>query len=158
MSKSKEKTKASDPTIATNRKARFLYEILEKVEAGIELVGTEVKSLRESGASLSEAFAMPKHGELWLLNMRISPYEPGNRFNHLPERPRKLLMHRREIDRMAGQVAQKGLSLVPLRLYFKNRRVKVEIGVCRGKKAHDKRHAIKERDLKRTQEREYRVR
>lgn len=158
MSKKRDKPKPGEPTIATNRKARFLYETLEKVEAGIELVGTEVKSLRESGASLSEAFAMPKQGEMWLINMRISPYEPGNRFNHVPERPRKLLMHRREIDRMAGQVAQKGLSLVPLRLYFKNRRVKVEIGVCRGKKAHDKRHAIKERDLKRTQEREYRLR
>jgi len=144
--------------IATNRKARHLYEVIESHEAGLVLVGTEVKSLREGGGSIAEAFAMPRGSELFLLNFRISPYERGNRFNHLPDRPRKLLLHRREIERLSGMVTQKGLTLVPLRLYFKNRRAKVEIGVCRGKKAHDKRHAIKERDMRRGEEREFRVR
>lgn len=152
------KTSEEEKTVATNRKARFLYEILEKYEAGIELVGTEVKSLRAAGANLADSFAMPKGAELFLLNLHIGHYDQGNRFNHMPTRPRKLLLHRREISRLAGMVSQKGLSLVPLRLYFKNRRAKVEIAVCRGKKAHDKREAIKERDMRRSEDREFRVR
>jgi SsrA-binding protein len=147
-----------EKVVATNRKARFLYEVLEKYEAGIELVGTEVKSLRAGAANLTDAFALPKGRELVLLNLHISPYEQGNRFNHPPTRPRRLLLHRREIARLAGMVSQKGLTLVPLRIYFKRRRAKVELGVCRGKKAHDKREAIKKRDLRRTEEREYRIR
>lgn len=151
-------TESGEKVVATNRKARHLYEILETHEAGIVLVGTEVKSLREGGASIGDAFCMPKRGEMWLINLHIGPYDRGNRFNHEPTRERKLLLHRREIDRMAGAVSQKGLTLVPLRIHFKNRRAKVLIGVCRGKKAHDKRHAIRERDLTRTGEREFRRR
>lgn len=151
-------TPEGEKTVATNRKARFLYEILERHEAGIELVGTEVKSLRRGGANLVDAFAVPKGGELFVLNLHISPYEQGNRFNHPPTRPRRLLLHRREIARLAGQVSQRGLSLVPLRIYFKRRRAKVELGVCRGKKAHDKRETIRERDRRRSEEREFRVR
>ena len=148
----------TEKTVATNRKARHLYHIDETHEAGIALVGTEVKSLRAGGASLGDAFAMPKRGELWLLNLHIGPYEQGGRFNHEPMRRRKLLLHRREIERLAGAVSKRGCTLVPLRLYFRDRRVKVELGVCRGKKAYDKRQAIKERDLKRTQERSFRIR
>jgi SsrA-binding protein len=156
----KEKSHSADgiKVVATNRRARHEYEILETFEAGLELTGTEVKSLRGGGVSIMEAFAMPQGSDLMLLNMRISPYAQGNRFNHVPERPRRLLLHRQEINRLSGMVSQKGLTLVPLRVFFKRSWAKVDIGVCRGKKLHDKRHAIKERDLRRTQEREYRLR
>ncbi len=154
----KAKSPSGEKVMATNREARFLYEIGERHEAGLALTGTEIKSLRAGGASLAEAFIMPRGNEMWVLSMHISPYESGNQFNHEPTRQRKLLLHRREIDRLAGMVAQKGVTLVPLRMYFKNRRAKMELGVCRGKKTHDKRHAIKERDMQRTEERTFRVR
>ena len=125
------------------------YEILDRYECGLELQGTEVKSLRAGGISIVEAFAMPKGNELFIFKMRISPYEMGNRFNHLPERARRLLLHRREINKLIGQVTQKGLTLVPLRVYFKGSLAKLELGVCKGKKLHDKREALKKKDTDR---------
>jgi SsrA-binding protein len=154
----KEEKVWTEKALATNRKAKFLYHIDEKVEAGIVLVGSEVKSLRSGQASLTEAFAIPKKDELWLMNLHIPPYEQAGSYRPEPVRPRKLLLHRREIEKLSGAVSRKGVTLVPLRIYIARRRVKVEIGVCRGKKAHDKREAIKERDLKRSGEREFRVR
>ena len=132
--------------IATNRRARHDYTILESLEAGIELKGTEVKSLRSSRASLSDSFARFEGGELFLFNMHVSPYEFGNRFNTEPLRPRKLLLHKREIKRIAQDVATKGVSLVPLKLYFKDGLVKVELSVAKGKRQYDKRQAIRKRD------------
>jgi SsrA-binding protein len=136
--------------IATNRKARRDYTILEKMEAGIVLVGTEVKALREGRANLTDSYATVEDEELWLYNAHISPYSMGNRFNHEPKRTRKLLMHDREIRRLIGKVQEKGLTLVPLRIYFNdNGKVKVELGLGRGKKSYDKRREIAERDAKR---------
>ncbi len=136
--------------IATNRKARRDYTILEKMEAGIVLVGTEVKALREGRANLTDSYATVNDEELWLYNAHISPYSMGNRFNHEPKRTRKLLMHAREIRRLIGKVQEKGLTLVPLRIYFNdNGKVKVELGLGRGKKSYDKRREIAERDAKR---------
>lgn len=131
-------------TILSNRRARKDYEILETHEAGIALQGAEVKSLRDGNANLKDAYASVDGGELWLLNLHIGPYPGAGKYQqHDPERPRKLLMHRREIDRLLGRVIEKGLTLVPLRLYFKGGRAKVEIGVARGKKVHDKREEMK---------------
>jgi len=136
--------------IATNRKARRDYTILETMEAGIVLVGTEVKSLREARANLQDSFATVDSEELWLHDAHISPYSMGNRFNHEPKRTRKLLMHAREIQRLIGKVKEKGLTLVPLRMYFNDSgKVKVELGLGRGKKSYDKRREIAERDAKR---------
>ena len=136
--------------IATNRKARRDYTILETMEAGIVLVGTEVKSLREARANLQDSYATVDGEELWLHDAHISPYSMGNRFNHEPKRVRKLLMHAREIRRLIGKVQEKGLTLVPLRMYFNdNGKVKVELGLGRGKKSYDKRREIAERDAKR---------
>ena len=132
--------------ISDNRQARYLYEILETYEAGIELVGTEVKSIREGKVNLRDGYALIRNGEAWLLNVHISPYQAsGQYFNHEPRRTRKLLLHRREINKLIGQVEQKGLTLVPLKLYFKRGRVKVSIGLAKGKKLHDKRESIKRR-------------
>ncbi len=137
-------------TVAQNRKARHNYIIEDTVEAGLALVGTEVKSLREGRASLGDAFAQEKAGEMYLVNAHISPYGPANRFNHEPMRPRKLLLHRREIARLAGLVQRQGYTLVPLKLYFNGRgRAKVELGIGRGRKLHDKRDRAKERDWQR---------
>ena len=136
--------------IATNRKARRDYTILETMEAGIVLVGTEVKSLREARANLQDSFATVDSEELWLHDAHISPYSMGNRFNHEPKRTRKLLLHAREIQRLIGKVKEKGLTLVPLRMYFNDSgKVKVELGLGRGKKSYDKRREIAERDAKR---------
>lgn len=136
--------------IATNRKARRDYTILEKMEAGIVLVGTEVKALREGKANLQDSFATVDDEEMWLHDAHISPYSKGNQFNHEPKRIRKLLMHAREIRRLIGKVREKGLTLVPLRMYFNdNGKVKVELGLGRGKKSYDKRREIAERDAKR---------
>ncbi|HUV37628.1 MAG TPA: SsrA-binding protein SmpB [Patescibacteria group bacterium] len=136
--------------IATNRKARRDYTILETMEAGIVLVGTEVKSLREAHANLQDSFATVDSEELWLHDAHISPYSMGNRFNHEPKRTRKLLLHAREIQRLIGKVKEKGLTLVPLRMYFNDSgKVKVELGLGRGKKSYDKRREIAERDAKR---------
>ena len=139
--------------IATNRKARHEYEIIETVEAGIALTGTEIKSVRERQVSLKEGFATIKGGEVWLMNVHIAPYKHGHRDNPDPRRPRKLLLHRNEINRLEGKLAEKGWTLVPLRMYLKNNRAKVEIGLARGKKKYDKRKAIAERDAQRDIER-----
>ena len=136
--------------IADNRKARFNFEIIEVFEAGIELQGTEVKSLRENTAGLAESYATEENGELWLINSYIPEYNQGNRFNHEPRRPRKLLMHRREISRLMGGVQREGLTLIPLKLYFNDRgRAKLELALAKGKKAHDKRQTEKDRSWQR---------
>jgi SsrA-binding protein len=137
--------------LADNRKARFNYELGDVLEAGIALTGSEVKSLRQGRANIAESYAAARGGELWLYNANIPEYPQAGRFNHSPKRPRKLLMHRREIDRLAGAVEREGMTLVPLKLYFNVKgRAKLEIAVARGKKLHDKR----ETEKKRTWERE----
>ncbi|MCE2503923.1 MAG: SsrA-binding protein SmpB [Chlorobi bacterium] len=141
-------TEGTIKSIAVNRKARHEYEILEKVETGVVLVGTEVKSVRQGHISLQEAYVVPQEGELWLEGCRINLYEHGNINNHDPMRSRKLLLHRREIDKLVKRVAEKGLTLIPLAAYFKERRLKIEVGLARGKKAYDKRQSIKEREVK----------
>ena len=149
----KGKRKAAPGDVATNRQAGYRYEFLDKLEAGIQLAGTEVKSVREGGVQLKDAYASIRDGEVWLHNMHIAPYAPASRENHEPERPRKLLLHRREIDRLVGTTQEKGLTLVPTRMYFKGPRAKVEIAVARGKDVGDKRRSIKEREMKREAER-----
>jgi len=144
---------AEGKLIADNRKARFEYELLERVEAGLVLTGTEVKSLRAGRATLGQAYADIRDGEAWLHGAEIAVYDQGNRANHDPTRSRKLLLHRREIDRLYGQVREKGLTLVPTRLYFKEGRVKVELALARGKDVRDKRRTLVERDAKRQIER-----
>lgn len=140
-------------TIIDNRKARHEYEFLEKFEAGIELKGTEVKSLRVGKASLADAFARVEQGEVWLYNLHISPYEFGNINNHEEKRPRRLLLHKGEIARLYAAVREKGLTLIPVRLYFSQALVKVELALARGKKLYDKRDSMAERDSKRQIER-----
>jgi SsrA-binding protein len=139
--------------LVSNRQARFHYEILETFEAGLVLVGTEVKSLREHHGSLNEAYVAPDRGELFLLNALIPHYKFGNRMNHEEKRPRKLLMHRQEIRRLSQKVAEKGLTLIPLALYLKEGRIKLQLGLARGKQLHDKRASIKEREDKRAVQR-----
>jgi len=133
-------------TLVQNRQARFNYEILEKVEAGISLVGTEVKSIRDGKANIKEAYADVRDGEVWLVGAHISPYSHGNITNHEPLRERKLLLNAIEIHRLQGKVMEKGLTLIPLRLYMKGRLIKLELGVGRGKKLVDKREDIKKKD------------
>ncbi|HEY8351269.1 MAG TPA: SsrA-binding protein SmpB [Sphingomonadales bacterium] len=136
--------------VAENRKARFNYFISQEIEAGIALVGTEVKSLRAGHANINEAYAEVRDGEVYLVNAHIPEYEFGNRFNHDARRPRKLLLHKREIDRLAGAVIRQGYTLVPLSIYFNDRgRAKVNLGLAKGKQMHDKRAAEKERDWQR---------
>jgi SsrA-binding protein len=144
--------------IADNRKARHDYTLLERVEAGIQLLGAEVKSLRTNGASLAQAHAEERGGELWLVGAHIAPYEQSGAAGHDPDRDRKLLLHRREIDRLAGRVRERGLTLVPTRLYFKDGRAKVEIALARGKELRDKRRDIAKRDADRQIERALRSR
>ena len=144
--------------IAENRKARHEYELLERFEAGIVLQGTEVKSLRDGRVSLAQAYADVRDGELWLLGADIATYDPGTHANHEPTRPRKLLLHRDEISSLIGKVAQRGLTLVPLRLYFKNGRVKLELALARGKSTIDKRRDIAARDARREIERAFKQR
>lgn len=156
-SKSDKKTKV-DPDgkriVATNRRARFEYEIVDTFEAGLMLTGPEVKSLREGHANLGDAFATVHRGEAWLEKLHISPYEPATRDNPVdPQRRRKLLLHRHEIDRLAGRVAEKGLTLVPLSLYFLRGRAKVELALARGKHRHDKRETIRRREQDREAQR-----
>jgi SsrA-binding protein len=140
--------------IATNRRAYHDYSFVDKIEAGIVLTGTEVKSMRSSGCSLGDGFVRLRGGEAWLVNVRIAPYERGTFFSqHEPTRDRKLLLHATEIRRLNGTLSEKGLTLVPLRVYFKRGNVKVELGLGRGKKMHDKREAIKEREIRREIER-----
>ncbi len=145
-------------TIADNRKARHDYFILESYEAGIELTGTEVKSIRDGGLNLKDSWISIDNGELFIKQMHISPYEKGNIFNKDPLRTRKLLMHKREIMKLLGQVKQDGLTLIPISVYFKGSRVKVQVGLCKGKKQHDKRDAMDQRDAKRTIDRELKMR
>ncbi|RJQ45086.1 MAG: SsrA-binding protein SmpB [Nitrospiraceae bacterium] len=142
--------------VATNRKAYHDYHIQETYEAGISLLGTEVKSLREGKANLKDSYAILKDNELFLLNCHISPYSHGNILNHDPLRTRKLLLHRKEIDRLLGNITQKGFTLIPLKIYFKGGRAKVELGLARGKRQYEKREAIKEREARREIERHMR--
>ena len=153
MAKAK-KRKAAPGDIATNRQASFRYNLLERWECGIQLLGSEVKSLRDGQATLKDAYASIDDGEVWLHSMHIAPYAPASRENHPPERSRKLLMHRKEIESLVGRTHEKGLTLVPTRIYFKGPHAKVEIALARGKDLYDKRRAIKERDDRRNMERE----
>jgi len=152
------KRKAAPGDVATNRRASFRYTLLERFECGIVLTGTEVKSLREGGAQLKDSYAVVRDGEVWLLGMYIAPYGPASRENHDPERPRKLLLHRREIDRLIGSTRERGLTLVPTRVYFSGpgSRAKVEIALARGKDVYDKRETIRKRETAREMQRELR--
>ncbi|MBE6757934.1 MAG: SsrA-binding protein SmpB [Ruminococcaceae bacterium] len=145
--------KKETKTIATNKKAYHEYFVEEQLEAGIELCGTEVKSLRRNGANLKDAWCTVDDGEMFVKGMHISPYEQGNIFNREPMRPRRLLLHKREIMRLLGLTKQQGYTLIPLSLYFKGSRVKVQVGLCRGKKLYDKREDAARRDMKREAER-----
>jgi SsrA-binding protein len=147
------KRKVSAGDIASNRQAAYRFELLDKVECGIALHGTEVKSLRDGGAQLKDGYVLVRDGELWLHNVHIAPYGPAAGENHEPERDRKLLAHRRQIDRFSGQIKEKGLTLVPTRIYFKEGRAKVEVALARGKDRFDKREAIKGREMKRDMDR-----
>jgi SsrA-binding protein len=149
---------AAQRDIAVNRRARHDYFIEETVEAGLVLTGSEVKSLRAGKAQLKDSYGQIKKGEVWLFNAHISEYAPAAQLGHDPTRSRKLLLHRREIQRLIGKVKERGLTLIPLRLYFKGGRAKVELGLARGKKLYDKRAAIKERESKREVERGMRTR
>ena len=143
-----------EKTVAQNRRARFEYQIVETTEAGIVLKGSEVKSVRQGKVDISDCFASVKDGEIWLHNMHVAAYQNAGPFNHNPRRTRKLLLHRREIRKLIGKIRQKGLSLVPIRIYWKHGLAKVELAVAKRKRAYDKRETIKQRD----QEREYRQR
>ncbi len=146
--------KSKDRTVATNRKARHDYFIDETYETGIVLTGTEIKSVRDGRVNLRDSYAQVKNGELWLIDTHIAPYKQAGRSSHEPKRPRKLLMHRHEINRLQGKVQEKGYTIIPLRLYFRNDKwVKVEIALARGKRLYDKRQAIRERDAQRETER-----
>jgi SsrA-binding protein len=153
MAKGKGKRKAAPGDVASNRYASYRYELIERLECGIVLEGTEVKALRESGAQLKDAYAAIRDGELWLYGVYIPPYAPASRENHDPERPRKLLVHRRELERLIGRTQERGLTLVPTRMYFKGPHAKVEIALARGKDLYDKRQAIRERETRRDIER-----
>ncbi len=139
--------------ISVNRQAYHDYFVERTIEAGISLVGTEIKSIRDGKVNLRGSYAIARNGELWLENAHIAIYEHGNRYNHEPLRNRKLLLHRREIEQLQAKVATKGLTLIPLKLYLKGGKAKIELGLCRGKKLYDKREAITERDVKREMER-----
>ena len=156
MAKPKRKLASGD--VASNRQASFRFDLLDKLECGVVLTGTEVKSLREGGGQLRDSYAQVRDGELWLIGAHIPPYAPASRFNHEPERPRKLLAHRREIERLVAQQKEKGLTIVPTRIYFKGRHAKVEVALARGKDRFDKRQSIKERDMKREADRAMRER
>jgi SsrA-binding protein len=150
MARPKPKTFDKQRTVADNRRARFDYHIDDTFEAGLALQGTEVKALRAGEATIAESYAEVRDGEVWLINSNIPEYSHGNRLNHEPKRPRKLLLHEREINKLLGAVERKGMTLVPLSVYFNaTGRAKVELALAKGKQAHDKRAAIKERDWKR---------
>ena len=144
--------------VTTNRRARYDHEILETYEAGMVLVGSEVKSLRDGQANLKDSYAVVRDGELWLIGCHIAPYAFSRLGGHEPERERKLLLHRREIDRVASKLAEKGLTLVPLRIYFKDGKAKIELGLGRGKRTYDKRHSLKAKEQKREMDRAMRHR
>ena len=145
----KQKRKVAPGDVATNRQASHRFEFLDRLECGIVLQGTEVKALRSGSAQIKDGYANVRDGELWLYNVHIPPYGPASRENHEPERPRKLLLHRREIERLMGRVNERGLTLVPTRIYFSGPRAKVEIALARGKDRFDKREAIKKRESER---------
>jgi SsrA-binding protein len=149
MAKKKGKRKAATGDVATNRQASFRYELLDRLEAGIQLQGSEVKSIRNGGIQLKDAYATVRDGEVWLHNMHVAPYAHAARDGHDPERPRKLLLHRREIERLVGKTQERGLTLVPTRVYFKGPNTKVEIALARGKDFRDKRRDLKEKDQRR---------
>jgi SsrA-binding protein len=151
MAKGKKKVAPGD--VASNRYASYRYELLDRIECGVVLVGTEVKALRSGTAQLKDGYASIRDGELWLHNVHIPPYGPAARENHDPERPRKLLVHRRELERLAGRVQERGFTLVPTRIYFSGPRAKVEIALGRGKDRFDKRESIKERETQRDMQR-----
>jgi SsrA-binding protein len=153
----KRKRKAAPGDVATNRRARYRYELVETFEAGIELVGTEVKSLRAGNVQISDAYAVIEDGEVWLRGLYIAPYQPALD-NHEPERPRKLLLHRYEIERLIGRAQRRGLTLIPTRIYFKGPRAKLELALARGKEQRDRRREIRDRDMQRDTERELRGR
>ena len=144
--------------VAGNKKAYHDYFVDEKYETGLVLHGTEVKSLRMGKCSIKEAFIRIENGEVWIYGMHVSPYEKGNLFNKDPLRPKKLLMHKSEINKLLGKVKEKGITLVPLQVYFKDGRAKLEIGLCRGKKLYDKRNDIAKRDMQREAERDFKIR
>jgi SsrA-binding protein len=152
MAKGK-KRKTAPGDVATNRQASFRFDLLDRLECGVVLAGTEVKSLRSGTAQIKDGYAQVRDGELWLHNVHIPPYGPASRENHDPDRPRKLLAHKREIDRLTGRIQEKGLTLVPTRIYFAGPRAKVEIALARGKDRFDKRESIKAREQKRDMER-----
>ena len=152
------KERPATKTIATNREARHEYFVLEALETGVELKGTEVKSLRAGGVNLKDSWADIDDGELILKGMHISPYEQGNIFNKDPLRPRKLLLHKKEIDKIFGKMKEKGNTVVPLQVYFNGSLVKVEVGLAKGKKLYDKRDDIAKKDQKREAEREFKIR
>jgi len=152
--KPQEEPKNDIKIIATNRKARRDYEVLQTFEAGLSLLGSEVKSLRAGKANLKDSYAIPRGNEIFLVNMHISPYEKTGFSGHDPERQRKLLLHAKEIQKAIVMIETKGMTLIPLRIYFRGKYAKVELGVCRGKRSHDKRATIMERDTKRDIERE----
>ena len=152
------KRKPASGDVATNRRASHKYEFVERLEAGIELTGSEVKSLREGSVQLKDGYASIRDGELWLHNVHIPPYGQASRENHDPERPRKLLLHRHEIERLVGRLQRKGLTLIPTRIYFKGPRAKVELALARGKEQRDRRREIRDRDVRREVEREMRHR
>jgi SsrA-binding protein len=142
-----EKNERAIKVVAENRKARFNYSIEDTVEAGIALTGTEVKSLRNGKTTIAESYADPRGGEIWLVNANIPEYLQGNRYNHEPKRPRKLLLHRKQINKLIGAVDREGMTLIPLRLYFNERgRAKLQLALAKGKKLHDKRETVKKRD------------
>ncbi len=150
------KRKAVPGDIATNRQASFRFNLLERFECGLVLQGTEVKALREGKAQLKDSYATVRDGEMWLIGVYIPPYGPASRENHEPERSRKLLLHRSEIDRLNGKIRERGLTLVPTRMYFRDGRAKVEIALARGKDVHDKRDTIRKREVAREVQRELR--
>ena len=158
MSKKSKKRAAEGGDVATNRRARHKFKLLERFEAGIALQGSEVKSLREGKAQINEAYAVIDGGEVWLRGAHIPPYLPASAQNHDPDRPRKLLMHRREIERLIGKTAERGLTLVPTRIYFKGPRAKVELALATGKEGRDRRREIQERDTRREVERDFKQR
>lgn len=152
------KRKPASGDVATNRRATHRYELIERFECGIELLGTEVKSLREGTSQIGDAYAVIERGEVWLRNAHIPPYAPASSQNHDPERPRKLLLHRYEIERLIGRTARKGMTLIPTRIYFKGPWAKVELALATGKQQHDRRREIRDRDIQRDVERELRDR
>ena len=158
MAKKDKKREPASGDVATNRRARHKFVLVEKIEAGIVLRGSEVKALRTGKAQMMDSYAVVDGGEVWLRKLHIPPYEPASRDNHEPERPRKLLLHRAEIERLVGKTAERGLTLIPTRIYFKDGRAKLELALARGKEGRDRRQEIAERDVRREVEREFKGR